>query len=130
MLALPDPASNVTSDVVFTSKKSACVVFPLTIVLRNTVIVRLAVCTSIVFMFFHVWLYVLPLFPCFSMFSSCFSHFSHQPNVVEFSVFTTKFSPQGVHLELEGWPWKGEGALGAKGMWGSHSVWVSPTRAR
>ena len=24
-------------------------------------------------------------------------------------MFTTKFSPQGVHLELEGWPWKGEG---------------------
>ena len=67
------------------AKKSVCVFFPLTIVLRNTVIVRLAVCTSIVSMFFHVFIMFFHIFHIgqTSWSSPCYDKF---------------LTPKGVHL--------------------------------
>ena len=100
MLALPDPASNVASDVVFTSKESGVSV-------DDSAAKR-----------YHrtTWLYILPLFPCFSIFFM-FSHFFGSDNVVEFPCFDV-FS-KGVQLQLDRWPWNGEGELGAKGCVGT-----------
>ena len=58
-----------------------------------------------------------------------FFSFFTSANVVEFSVFTMLF-PKGVQLQLDGWPWNGEGVLGAKGMCESTVFGCFPTKAR
>ena len=85
------------------------------------IIAWLAVYTSIVSMFFHI-------FHVFIMFCTFFT----SANVVEFSVLGC-FFPKGVQLQLDGWPWKGEGEKvrwEPKGVVWEQSVWVLPSNAR
>ena len=67
--------------------------------LLNTIIAWLVVCVSIASMFFmfHV------------------SHFSKHPPTSWSSSCYDVFCPKGVQLQLDGWPWNGEGVWGAKG---------------
>ena len=85
MLALPDPASNRASDVVFTSKKSGVSVDDRAAKHYH----RRVGC-----MYFH----------CFMFFMSC--TFFISVNVVEFSESYDVFFPEGVQLQLDGWPSK------------------------
>ena len=89
MLALL--ASNVASDVVFTSKKEWCFGWW-----------RWCFALS-----WHGWL-------CFSMFSSCFHIFSHRSTSWSSPCYDV-FYPKGVQLQLDGWPWNGEGVEGCAG---------------
>ena len=95
MLALPDPASNVTSYVVFTSKKSVFFFFfRLTIVLPNTIIARLAVC-----------------FDCFHVFRV--SYFSQHPPTSWSSWCYDDFFRKESSCMMDERLWNGEGVLGA-----------------
>ena len=77
------------------------VVFRLRIVLPNTIIARLGT-------FFH----------CSHCFA-CFSHFSDRPTSWSSPCFDVFLTPKGVQQQLDGWPWNGEGVLGAKGCVGT-----------
>ena len=50
-----------------------------------------------------------------------FAHFFISVNVVEFFVLRL-FFPKGVQLQLDGWPWNGEGVWGAKGCVGAQCL--------
>ena len=122
MLALPDPASNVTSDVVSTSKKECAFCFSVDNRAAKHchstvgclyfhcfhVFPCLAVCTSIVSMFFHV----------FIMFFTFFTSAKRRGVLRVYDKIFSARSPSGAWgMALERWRW--EGALGAKGMCGS-----------
>ena len=77
-------------------------VFRLTIALPSTIIAGLA-CVSIVSMFFRIFL----MFHIF--------HIGQRRGVLHVTMFFSK----GVELQLDEWPWNGEGALGAKGCVGT-----------
>ena len=76
-----------------------CLIFAL----QTTLIAWLAVCVSIVSMFciFHIF------------------HIGRRRGVLR----VTMFFPKGVQLQLDGWPWNGEGALGALRCMGTQ-CWV------
>ena len=95
-------ASNVASDLVFTSKKRGVLVDDSAAKTRSSH--NLAVCMC--FHCFHIF-HVLHIF-----------QIGQRRGVLRVSML---FSI-GVQLQLDGWPWNGEGVLGAKGMWGKHSV--------
>ena len=78
--------------------------------LQITIFAWLAVCVSIVSMFciFHIF------------------HIGQRRGVLR----VTMFFPKGVHLQLDEWPWNGEGVLGGKGCVGAQCLAFFPTRAR
>ena len=60
---------------------------------------------------------VFPLFPCFAF---CMLHIFHIGQRCGVLCVTRVF-PKGVHVQLDGWPWNGEGVQGCAGTqrWGS-----------
>ena len=66
---------------------------------------------------------VFPLFLCFSFFT--IFHIDQRCGVLCF----TMIFPKGVHVQLDGWPWNGEGVLGAKGCAGTQ-CWSSSNQGK
>ena len=96
MFAIP---SHVASDVVFTSKKSVLCLL-------------LDICSA---NHYHRTVgCVFPLFPCFT-----FVYIRQRRGVLRVAMIF----PKGVQLQLDEWPWNGEGALGALRCMGTQ-CWV------
>ena len=63
---------------------------------------------------------MLPLFPLFFTF-----HIFHNIRQRHGVLLVTMFFPKGVQPQLDGWPWNGEGVLGAKGCVGTQCLSAS-----